>query len=203
MNRAGPAPAARITRHSLRAALALAVACACGGATAQADDAAGLGWRGHQARMQAVGDHWRLRTDASGTPVERDIPAQAMRTRTASPLFDGLFALAQQELHDAQVESITDNAFDQGRPIPCPCFETGEKWRYVWTRDLSFAADLALARLAPQRTRDSLRFKLSDLRADRHARAGPAVRVRCRHRPVPRRDLVPGLARTDLSALDG
>ncbi len=168
MNPAGPAPVAR-SRRTRRAVTALAVAltCACGAASAHDDDNARAmsTWRGHRADMTTQAPGWRLRTDAGGTPVERDIPAQAMRSRTASTMFDGLFALAQQELREAQVESITDNAFDHGRPIPCPCFETGEKWRYVWTRDLSFAADLALARLAPERTRASLRFKLSDLRA--------------------------------------
>ncbi len=44
-----------------------------------------------------------------------------MRTETASPMFDGLFALAQAELTQAQVESISDNAYDNGRPIPCSC----------------------------------------------------------------------------------
>jgi hypothetical protein len=48
--------------------------------------------------------------------------------------------------------------------MACPCFETGEKWRYVWTRDVSFATDLALARLEPERARASLRFKLSGAR---------------------------------------
>lgn len=165
MKPAGPAPAARTARRVSRVAagLAMAAACACAGA-GEASGADAVAWRGHHAHMAEVGPGWRLHTDASGSPATRDIPAQAMRSDTASTMFDGLFALAQQELRDAQVESITDNAYDGGRPIPCPCFETGEKWRYVWTRDLSYAADLALSRLAPERTRAALRFKLSDLR---------------------------------------
>ncbi|MDI9237825.1 Six-hairpin glycosidase-like protein [Lysobacter sp. LF1] len=170
MNRA-ITPDARTTWRTTLAVARLALACGLAvstGAYAQADGHPwqdGLDWRGHHARMTASPDGWRLRTDAAGTAIERDIAIQPMRSDTASVLFDGLFALAQDELQRAQVASITDNAYDSGRPIPCPCFETGEKWRYVWTRDLSFAADLALARLAPQRTRDSLRFKLSDARA--------------------------------------
>ncbi|HEY5850193.1 MAG TPA: Six-hairpin glycosidase-like protein [Lysobacter sp.] len=101
----------------------------------------------------------------TGATLPRTIDAQAMRSQSASPLFDGLFALAQAELQQAQVESITDSAFDKGQPMACPCFETGEKWRYVWTRDVSYAADLALARVSPERTRASLRFKLSGTRA--------------------------------------
>lgn len=98
---------------------------------------------------------------------ERRIPAQPMRTDTASPVFDGLFALAQQELADDRVEAIRDPAFNHGKPVACACFETGERWPYVWTRDVSFAADLALARLEPERTRTSLRFKLSQARDGR------------------------------------
>ncbi len=165
MNRTGPA---RSMRRLPRATLATALTLVCALAQAQSPDVPwrdAIAWRGFVARMQADGEGWRLRTDAPGVRADVRIPAQPLRSRTASPLFDGLFALAQYELAQAQVESITDSAYDNGRPIPCACFETGEKWRYVWTRDLSFAADLALARLRPQRTRASLRFKLSDLRA--------------------------------------
>jgi len=165
MKQARPAPP---MRRSPRIALAIALALAAGPAfigSALAGDAAwrdSIQWRDATARIQADGEGWRLQP-GSGAVVR--IPAQPMRTETASPMFDGLFALAQAELTQAQVESISDNAYDNGRPIPCSCFETGEKWRYVWTRDLSFAADLALAKLRPERTRNALRFKLSDLRA--------------------------------------
>ena len=165
MNRTGPA---RSMRRLPRATLAIAVTLACAVAHAKSPEVPwrdAIAWRGFDARMQADGEGWRLRTDAPGARQDVRIPAQPLRSRTASPLFDGLFALAQHELEQAQAESITDNAYDNGRPIPCACFETGERWRYVWTRDLSFAADLALSRLRPQRARASLRFKLSDLRA--------------------------------------
>lgn len=170
MNRA-ITPDVRTTWRTTLAVARLSLACGMAfstGAYAQADGNAwqdGLDWRGHHAGMTATPDGWRLHVDAGGKAIKRDIATQPMHSATASVLFDGLFALAQDELQRAQVDSITDNAYDNGKPIPCPCFETGEKWRYVWTRDLSFAADLALARLAPQRTRDSLRFKLSDARA--------------------------------------
>ena len=114
------------------------------------------------ARAARTSAGFTLRDGAGRTHT---LTAGRMRSDTASAMFDGLFALAQDEMDKAKVESITDNAFRNGQPIACPCFETGEKWRYVWTRDLSFAADLALARLEPQRTRDSLRFKLSPARA--------------------------------------
>ncbi|WP_256776406.1 MULTISPECIES: Six-hairpin glycosidase-like protein [unclassified Stenotrophomonas] len=92
------------------------------------------------------------------------IAAQPMRSRTDSVLFDALFALAQQEMDADRVDAIRDPAFNQGDPVPCDCFQTGERWPYVWTRDVSFAADLALSRLDPVRTRQSLQFKLSAAR---------------------------------------
>ncbi|MUV15202.1 Six-hairpin glycosidase-like protein [Lysobacter sp. HX-5-24] len=88
----------------------------------------------------------------------------AMKTRTASAEFDRLFVLAQTELEQDKVDAITDWSFNDQKPFPCVCFETGEKWHYVWTRDLSYAADLALAKLDPERTKTSLRFKLGAVR---------------------------------------
>jgi hypothetical protein len=92
------------------------------------------------------------------------IAAAPMRSQTGSVMFDALFALAQQEMDQDRVDAIRDPSFDEGRPVPCDCFQTGARWPYVWTRDLSFAADLALAKLDPQRTRQSLQFKLSAAR---------------------------------------
>ena len=94
----------------------------------------------------------------------RNIAHQAMRTTTASTLFDAMFALAQAELGEAKVSQITDAAFNHGKPLPCECFETGKKWTYVWTRDSAYSIDLALGRLDPARARRTLEFKLSDVR---------------------------------------
>jgi hypothetical protein len=103
------------------------------------------------------------------SPVgERVIAAQRWRVQTASPLFDALFAMAQEDLSKDSVNVITDAAFDHGRPIPCRCFIAGKKWPFVWTRDVSYSVDLGLWRLDPARARASLLFKMSP------PRAGPA-----------------------------
>ncbi len=81
--------------------------------------------------------------------------------RSGDVLFDGLFALAASELDQLRVDTLYDGAFDNGNGVPCDCFETGESWRYVWTRDTAYAADLGTAFMDPARTRSSLRFKLS------------------------------------------
>jgi hypothetical protein len=75
-----------------------------------------------------------------------------------------LFALAVDDAKQASVTKIQDAAYNDGQPIPCNCFETGEQWHYVWTRDLAYALDLGLADLDPTRAVDSLLFKTSSLR---------------------------------------
>ncbi|HYG06896.1 MAG TPA: Six-hairpin glycosidase-like protein [Stenotrophomonas sp.] len=140
--------------------LAVAFGTTAGSAVA-ADD---LQFDGRHARAETAADGGYL-LRAPGQDVR--IAAPASRSDTASVLFDALFALAQQELDANRVQAIVDPAFDEGRPVPCACFQTGARWPYVWTRDMSFAADLALARVDPVRTRQSLRFKLSPARDGR------------------------------------
>jgi hypothetical protein len=84
--------------------------------------------------------------------------------RSGNLAFDALFALAGAEMKLDSVAQIRDGNYNAGAAIACDCFETGEKWHYVWTRDLSYAADLGLAMLDPERVRNSLDFKLSPLR---------------------------------------
>ncbi|MGH8290637.1 MAG: Six-hairpin glycosidase-like protein [Steroidobacteraceae bacterium] len=121
-----------------------------------------LGWRGQEARVSVRLDGKYLLRAPAG---ERLITAQRWRVQTASPLFDALFAMAQQDLAGDSVSAITDAAFDHGRPIPCRCFIAGEEWPFVWTRDVSYSIDLGLWRLGPGRARASLLFKISPPRA--------------------------------------
>ena len=86
------------------------------------------------------------------------------RVRSGSLAFDALFALAATEMRLNSVSQIKDGNYNGGQAIDCDCFSTGEKWAYVWTRDLSYAADLGLALLDPQRVRNSLDFKLAQFR---------------------------------------
>ena len=135
---------------------------------------AALGTTAHAADLGFNGRHARAEAAAKGSFVLHaptleghgavQIAAAPMRSQTGSVMFDALFALAQQEMDQDRVDAIRDPSFDEGRPVPCDCFQTGARWPYVWTRDLSFAADLALAKLDPQRTRQSLQFKLSAAR---------------------------------------
>jgi hypothetical protein len=89
----------------------------------------------------------------------------APAVHTASPLFDALFAQAIDDARLDSVSSIRNEAYDAGQPILCECFQTGEKWTYIWTRDLSYSAYLSLAVLDPIRVRNSLLFKISPFRS--------------------------------------
>ena len=122
----------------------------------------GLEWQGERASITTSSRGGYLLRGPFG---QRGIPAAVSRVDTASPLFDGLFAMAQDDLKQDSVSAIRDDAFDHGRAIPCHCFETGEKWHYVWTRDLSYSVDLGLWRFDAARSRNGLLFKLSNVRA--------------------------------------
>jgi hypothetical protein len=88
--------------------------------------------------------------------------------KTNSNLFDSLYALGIAEMENNSVEKITDGSFSDSN---CHCFETGKKWNYVWTRDISYSAHLALASLNQKRTLNSLLFKVSNRRSQGSASA--------------------------------
>ncbi|MDA8350166.1 MAG: Six-hairpin glycosidase-like protein [Pseudomonadota bacterium] len=148
-----------------RLALALTV-CAAAWAVAAMPAAAanwhtGLRWQGRTARVtRRSGGGYVLHS-----PVRtRIIRPQPDRVRTASTLFDALFAMAQSDLRRDSVNAIHDPAFNHDKPIPCRCFIAGKDWPFAWTRDLSYSTDLALWRFDPRRARTSLLFKLSPVR---------------------------------------
>ncbi|MBD8874385.1 Six-hairpin glycosidase-like protein [Rhodanobacter sp. DHB23] len=122
-----------------------------------------LQWRNQTASIEMQAGGGFLLHAAHDT---RRIPAPPYAVQTASPLFDGLYAMAQDDLRQDSVNAIRDGAYDHDQPIPCDCFATGEKWPYVWTRDLSFSVDLGLWRYDAARSRNGLRFKLSGIRAN-------------------------------------
>ncbi|NET09240.1 MAG: hypothetical protein F6K16_31960 [Symploca sp. SIO2B6] len=86
---------------------------------------------------------------------------------TQNTIVDALYAIALEEMQEDAVPDIQDNAFNNGNPIPAPdggLFRAGKQWTYVWTRDTSYAVDLALASLKPQASLNSLNFKTSELK---------------------------------------
>ncbi len=120
-----------------------------------------LEWRGQVARVAVVPGGYVLQSPAAVRTIHR----QRFRVRTASPLFDALFAMAQSDLKKDSVSAIEDPAFKHGHPIACRCFIAGKDWPFAWTRDLSYSTDLGLWRFDPARARASLSFKVSPVRA--------------------------------------
>lgn len=81
--------------------------------------------------------------------------------RTGNVMFDGLYAMAVHEAMQNSVSQIKDWAYGNNTPISLEAFQTGELWTYVWTRDLSYSVNLALAEFDPPRAVNSLLFKTS------------------------------------------
>ena len=150
-------------RRGSSALLALAVAPLLAHARVAGDWHGRLDWQGRSASMRRDGAGFLL-SEGRGT---RAIPPAPWRVETASVLFDGLFAMAQQDLRRDAVSEITDSAWNHGKPVPCHCFVAGKQWPFVWTRDLSYSTDLALWRFDPDRARNSLAFKVSGVRDNR------------------------------------
>ena len=63
--------------------------------------------------------------------------------RSGVLLTDAVFAMAVDDLRQNAVSTIRDGAFAQAES--CECYQTGEKWNWVWTRDIAYATELGLA----------------------------------------------------------
>jgi len=106
-----------------------------------------------------------------GGPTSRVVEERAGQPtlRTGNLLVDALYALTLEEVREAGVDAISDGAFDNGAPLSCGaagCFETGELWTWVWTRDTAYAIDLGLGAHDAARARQSLEFKLAGRKPD-------------------------------------
>lgn len=99
-------------------------------------------------------------------PSARVVTEDAMRprVRSGSLQFDALYAMAIDDAKLDSVSQIRDGSYNGGDAIDCDCFQTGEKWSYVWTRDLSYAVNLGLAGFDAPRAVNSMLFKTSALR---------------------------------------
>ena len=84
--------------------------------------------------------------------------------RTGNDMFDALYALTLDDARLNAVNQIRDGSFDVRPSMNRPYFQTGEKWTYVWTRDIAYSVDLGLASLDPQRCVNSLLFKTTRLK---------------------------------------
>ena len=82
------------------------------------------------------------------------------RLRSGDLLTDALFAMAVFEAKENSVSEISDGAFSES--VACDCYQTGELWNWVWTRDIGYAVDLGLKHLDPNRSWNSLWCKTAE-----------------------------------------
>lgn len=126
-------------------------------------------------KVDTQGAH-RTYTLTTSSPLRDNLPEDKTRTfterpalpliRTGSDLFDGLYALTIDDAKLNSVSQIRDWSFDVRETMNRDYFQTGQKWTYVWTRDISYSVDLGLASLDPERCVNSLLFKTTSFKAD-------------------------------------
>jgi hypothetical protein len=108
--------------------------------------------------------HYSLQSSLTSTIKEWEDPSGLPTLRTGSLWLDGLFSLAILEAQQNSQDFIQDPSYNFGQPIQARGFQTGAHWPFIWTRDIAYATDLALAKLDPERCWQSLKFKLSGFR---------------------------------------
>ncbi len=115
---------------------------------------------------------WTLKTthplrdnDPASKQVSFSEVAGQPALHTGHPGVDAVYAMALHEVGQNSVSALTDAAFNQGKPVPCPCFATGAKWPWAWTRDTAYAVALGLADVAPTRSAATLLFKTAERKA--------------------------------------
>ncbi len=127
------------------------------------------------AKLQVnLSDGVKSYTLTTTAPLRDNEPADKTRTfsenpdfpsiRTGNEMFDALYALTLDDARLNAVDQIRDGSFEIRGTMNRPYFQTGEKWTYVWTRDISYSVDLGLASLDPQRCMNSLLFKTTRLK---------------------------------------
>ena len=129
-------------------------------------------WKGKIGTVSASGCALRTYTLTTNAELRDNYPeskqriisetAESPRLRSGNSMLDALFALAVTELNENKVSAIRDYSMNNNQPIDCECFETGANWHYVWTRDTAYAVHSGIAFLEPQRSKNSLKFKISE-----------------------------------------
>ncbi len=114
---------------------------------------------------------YELDSGLLGPDIDRTFSEREGRpvVRTGSPMLDGMFALAVYEEGMLGVNTLQNWGYNNGFPMSCVidgvgCYNTGEGWGFVWTRDVSYSADLGISSMDPIRMRNSLLFKISERR---------------------------------------
>ncbi|MBO4699723.1 hypothetical protein J5690_08975 [bacterium] len=142
------------------------------GDSQEVSDTSKVEWNGKIGRVAVSGGELRTYTLTTNAELRDNYPetkqrtvsetAESPRLRSGHDMLDALFALAVTELNENKVSAISDYSMNNGTPVDCDCFETGANWHYVWTRDTAYAVHSAVAFFEPQKSKNSLRFKISE-----------------------------------------
>jgi len=129
-------------------------------------------WNGKKGTVAFIDSGLRSYSLTTNAELRDNYPESKQRTvtetaenpylRSGNIMLDALFALAVTELNENKVTAITDYSMNNNQPVDCDCFETGANWHYVWTRDTAYAVHSAVAFLEPQKSKNSLKFKISE-----------------------------------------
>ena len=135
-----------------------------------------LEWNGKTGTVAFIGNELRTYSLTTTAELRENYPESKQRTvtetaenpylRSGNTMLDALFALAVTELNENKVSAISDYSMSSGSPVDCDCFETGANWHYVWTRDTAYAVHSGIAFLEPQKSKNSLGFKVSLRKGD-------------------------------------
>ncbi|MGM0509250.1 MAG: hypothetical protein ACQERZ_08855 [Fusobacteriota bacterium] len=148
-----------------------------------------LEWRGEKAEIKIINKDEKYRkynqrttkklrdNDPRDKKIQYEEKEGQMRVRTNNVIFDGLFTLAMDEVEKNSVEEIKDGAFNNGDPVKYKAFETGAKWHYVWTRDTAYSVNLSLGMVDPERSMNSLLYKVSEKRTDVKDHIKPGMEI--------------------------
>ncbi len=86
------------------------------------------------------------------------------RVRSGNLQFDGLFALANEELRDQFISRTSDKLYQKAKSFACECYGDPQSPHFLSSSYLALAGHLSLSMLTPERMKNSLLFQLSSYR---------------------------------------
>ncbi len=88
------------------------------------------------------------------------------RVRSGNLQFDGLFALANEEVRARFITRTSDKRYRNAEPLACDCYGDPKSAHFIMPSHLALAGHLGLAMMTPERMKNSLLFQLSPYRKD-------------------------------------
>ncbi len=86
------------------------------------------------------------------------------RVRSGNLQFDGLFALANEEMRTRFISRTSDKHYQKAKSFACECYGDPKSPHFLASSHLALAGHLSLSMLTPERMKSSLLFQLSPYR---------------------------------------